>query len=366
MIRVLHTGDLHLDTPFAGLAPAKARLRRKEQRELLERLRALVEERQIDVVLIAGDVFDSDHVFYETTHMLADVLGRMPAKVFIAPGNHDPYSDYSPYAAIQWPENVHLFRSEGMERVELPELHAVVYGTAFTSKYRDNSPLEHFKAGYDEDMTRLMVLHGDLSPARGRYGSVTPEQIGATGMDYVALGHIHRFTEVWKQQDTAFAYCGCPEGRGFDECGEKGVLIGTVERGRADMAFLPICRRRYEEVTLDVTGQDAAQLLSAASVSVTGDDIYRFHLTGEREGGPLRTQALSAMLANKYFDVQVLDETTPATDLWARAEEDTLTGLFLRKMRDRIELAESPEERAELERAARFGLAALEGREEPR
>ena len=366
MIRVLHTGDLHLDSPFGGLAPAKAKLRRQEQRELLERLRKLVEERQIDVVLIAGDLFDSDHVYYETTHMLADVLGQMPAKVFIAPGNHDPYSDYSPYASVKWPENVHVFHSEGMERVELPELHAVVYGSAFTSKYRDNSPLEHFKADYDEDMTRLMVVHGDLSPAQGRYGSLTAEQIGATGMDYVALGHIHSFTEVWKQQNTAFAYCGCPEGRGFDEQGEKGVLIGTVERGKAEMEFLPVCRRRYEEVTLDVTGQDAGQLLSVASASATGDDIYRFRMVGEREGEPLRTQALAAMLARKYFDVQVIDETTPVTDLWARADEDTLTGLFLRNMRARVELAESPEERAQLERAARFGLAALEGREEPR
>ncbi len=365
MIRVLHTGDLHLDSPFGGMTPAKAKLRRQEQRELLERLNRLVTERQIDVVLIAGDLFDSDHAFYETTHLLADVLGKIPARIFIAPGNHDPYSEYSPYASIHWPENVHVFHSEGMERVELPELHAVVYGTAFTSKYRDNSPLEQFKAGYDEDMTRLMVLHGDLSPAKSRYGSVTPEQIGNTGMDYVALGHIHRFTEVWKQQDTAFAYCGCPEGRGFDECGEKGVLIGTVERGKAEMSFLPICRRRYEEVTLDVTGKDAAQLLSAASASATGNDIYRFHMVGEREGEPLHTQALAAMLASKYFDVQVVDETTPATDLWARADEDTLTGLFLRNMRDRIALAESKEEKSQLERAARFGLAALEGREEP-
>ena len=145
MIRVLHTGDLHLDSPFRGLSAEKAQTRREEQRGLLDKVAALAEERGVDVVLIAGDLFDGDGVYYETTRMLAEVFGRMKARIFIAPGNHDPYSDFSPYASVRWPDNVHIFHSDYFERVELPELNAVVYGNAFTSKYRDTSPLEHFK-----------------------------------------------------------------------------------------------------------------------------------------------------------------------------------------------------------------------------
>lgn len=365
MIRVIHTGDLHLDSPFRGLPAEKARQRREEQRGLLERLAALCQEREADVVLIAGDLFDGDGVYYETTRMLADVFGGMKAKIFIAPGNHDPYSDYSPYSSVRWPDNVHVFHSEYFERVELPELGAVVYGTAFTSKYRDHCPLEHFKGDYDEGLTRLMVLHGDLSAPKSRYGALTGDQLGETGMDYIALGHIHQFTQVWQKEGTAYAYCGCPEGRGFDETGDKGVLAGTVAPGEVQMEFVPLCQRRYWDIPVDVTGKDPAAALLEAIPLGSGQDICRFRLVGERKEDALNLGNLYAQVEKKFFDVQLQDATRLETGLWDRLGEDNLTGLFLRNIKTRMEQA-SPEELPLLERAARFGLCALEGREEPR
>ena len=365
MIRVLHTGDLHLDSPFRGLSAEKAQTRREEQRGLLDKIAALTEERGIDVVLIAGDLFDGDGVYYETTRMLAEVFGRMKARIFIAPGNHDPYSDFSPYASVRWPDHVHIFHSDYFERVELPELNAVVYGNAFTSKYRDTSPLEHFKPDYDEGLTRLMVFHGDLNAVKSRYGAVTAEQIAATGMDYAALGHVHSFTEVWSKEGTSWAYCGCPEGRGFDETGDKGVLVGTVEPNKAAMEFVPICARRYQEVLVDVTGKEPAAAILDAIPAGSGQDIYRFRLTGERKDTELDLRALNALVEKKFFDASVMDNTLLEIGLWDRLEEDNLTGLFLRNMKKRMENA-APEDLATLERAAWFGLSALEGREEPR
>lgn len=367
MIRILHTGDLHLDSPFRALPAEKARRRRAEQRELLDRLAALAEERRADVVLIAGDLFDGDGVYYETTRMLSDTFGGMKAKIFIAPGNHDPYSDHSPYATARWPDNVHIFRSEYFERVELPDLGAAVYGAAFTSKYKDASPLEHFKADYDEGLTRLMVVHGDLAAgqSRSRYGPLTAEQLAATGVDYVALGHIHQRTEVSGSGRTAWAYCGCPEGRGFDETGDKGVLAGEVAPGEVRMEFVPLCKRRYWDIPVDVTGVDPAAALLRALPAGAGADICRFRLVGERKEEGLNQAALYALLGNKCYEVQIQDATRLETGLWDRLEEDNLTGLFLRNMKARMDQA-APEELPLLERAARFGLCALEGREEPR
>ncbi len=365
MIRILHTGDLHLDTAFHGLSSEQARERRSEQRKLLERMRLLVEERNINVVLIAGDLFDSDSVYYETTHMLADELGRMKAHVFIAPGNHDPYSEFSPYLGVAWPENVHLFQSDYFERVELPELGAVVYGTAFTSKYRDDAPLERFKADYDDNLVRLMVLHGDVTTGRSRYGAIRPDDLGRTGMDYVALGHIHQGGTVQKTGETCYAYCGCPEGRGFDETGDKGVIVAEVERGSVRAEFVPICGRRYEEVTVQVDGKEAGLALLQALPQNAASDIYRFRLVGERAGDRPDPAVLERKVKNRFYSVQVIDETVPVQDLWEREDEDSLTGLFLRQMRDRMNHASS-EEMPILERAVRYGLAALEGREEPR
>ena len=210
-----------------------------------------------------------------------------------------------------------------------------------------------------------MLLHGDLGAARSRYGAVTEAAIAATGMDYVALGHVHRHQGFGRKGNTSYAYCGCPEGRGFDETGEKGVILGEIAPGEVKLEFVPVCRRRYEELSLDVTGREPESVLLDAVPADSTQHIYRFRLTGERAGEAPDTRALAALLADRFFDVQVADDTVPAMDLWERLEEDTLTGLFLRNMKKRLENA-APEERVLLERAARFGLAALEGREEPR
>ena len=81
----------------------------------------------VDLVLLAGDLFDSDTTYRETLEALSEALGAMQARVFIAPGNHDPYSAKSPYATLSWPENVHVFTSKTVERVELPELQCAVH-----------------------------------------------------------------------------------------------------------------------------------------------------------------------------------------------------------------------------------------------
>ena len=101
--------------------------------------------------------------------------------------------------------------------------------------------------------------------------------------------------------------------------------------------------------------------------TITGLDAqgHRFRFVGERREESLNLGYLSARVEKKFFDVQLQDATRLETGLWDRLEEDNLTGLFLRNLKTRMEQA-SPEELPLLERAARFGLCALEGREEPR
>ncbi len=136
MLRFLHAADFHLDSPFRSLAAEQAVARRRESRELLERLARHAARVQADVVLLSGDLFDSDNAYRETAEALARALGSIPAPVFLAPGNHDWYGPGSPYAALDWPENVHIFRTGAVESVELPELNTVVHGAAFTARSR--------------------------------------------------------------------------------------------------------------------------------------------------------------------------------------------------------------------------------------
>ena len=140
MLKIIHGADFHLDSPFSGLSPDQAARRRGEQRELLDRLAALAREKGADLVLLAGDLLDSERVYRETARALRSALGDIPCPVYIAPGNHDFYSPRSVWAALDWPENVHIFNSSALERVEMPEY--TLWGRAFTDAHQDACPLE--------------------------------------------------------------------------------------------------------------------------------------------------------------------------------------------------------------------------------
>ena len=230
-IKLLHAADLHLDSPFEGLSAGKAAIRRKEQRQLLGAMAALAVEEQVDLVLLSGDLLDSDKPYYETGEELVRTLRSIPAPVFIAPGNHDFYSPSSPYARLRFSENVHIFTENSIQFVTLPELGARVYGAAFTEPH-SGGLLKSFHAREEEGFLNLLCIHGDLDGAEGQYDPITEAELAESGMDYVALGHIHKASGLKKIGDTWYSWPGCPEGRGFDETGEKTVSI--VELSEVD------------------------------------------------------------------------------------------------------------------------------------
>lgn len=360
-MRVLHAADFHLDSAFVSCGAERARLLRREARALPGRLEDYVNQNHVDLVLLAGDLFDSNEVYRDTLEELAAALGGMDARVFIAPGNHDFWSAASPYAAVAWPENVHIFRSREMEGVVLPELSCTVWGAAFTDAAQERSLLAGFTAP-DDGTAQLMVLHAEVDGADPRYDPVTREEIAASGLDYLALGHRHACSGVLRAGRTAYAYSGCIAGRGFDETGEKGFLTGTVERGRAELSFVPFARRRYGTLRVDVTDASPAEAVRRALPEDTARDLFRIVLTGETDERGVDVSALTERFAPEFFALEMRDETRMRQDVWARAAEDSLRGLFLRELRKRYDAA-AEEDRPGIERAARFGLAALDGRE---
>ena len=357
MLKIIHGADFHLDSPFSGLTPKRAAQRRGEQRELLERLAELARKKGAGLVLLAGDLLDSERVFPETALALSKALASIPCPVFIAPGNHDPYTDRSIWTALNWPDNVHIFRSHDLERVDLPG--CTLWGRAFTGAHQETSPLEGLAVPGDGKL-HLAVLHGCVGERNG-YGPISPAEIAASGLDYLALGHIHQGSGLNKEGNTFWAYPGCPEGRGFDELGDKGVLYVEAEPGQVKSQFVSLAKRRYEIITADITGPAGplAAILEALP-GRTSDLICRLILTGEGPAPDLVN--LEQTLAPEFYGLTLVDRTRLPRDLWARREEDTLTGLFLRTMWEKCQA--EPDNQA-LQLAARYGLAALEGGEAP-
>ena len=357
-MQLIHAADLHLDSSFGALPGEKARRRRQESREVLERLERLAQQTQAEAVLLSGDLFDGKKIYRETEEALLRCLSRIRARVFIAPGNHDPYQEGSPYARLEWPENVHIFRSASMESVDCGTF--VVHGAAFL---QENSPalLKGFSAPEDGKI-HLMVLHGDVENKESPYDPITRQEIAASGLSYLALGHIHQFSGMQTAGKTAYAYPGCPEGRGFDELGEKGVLTVRLEDGRAEGKFVPLCRRCYEILRVDVTGQEPLAAIRRSLPEQYAADLYRIVLTGQTEAISL-TQ-LDNSLQEEFFYLELQDETQLPRDIWERAGEDSLRGLFLQEMRRRYAAAEEdPQQQRLVLEAVRFTLAAMEHRD---
>ena len=363
MFRFLHAADLHLDSPFAALPADRAALRRQESRQLPDRLADYVNSHDIRLVLLAGDLFEGADPYRETEEHLAAALGRMEAEVFIAPGNHDWYGPGCPWVRRAWPENVHIFRESRLTEAEVPALNLVVHGAAFTGAEQPESLLAGFTAPADGRL-HFGLLHGELDGPEARYDPIRREEAAASGLAYLALGHVHRRTEPLRLGQTVCAWPGCPEGRGFDELGEKGFYQGTAaEDGTVSLAFVPFARHRYEILTVDVSGVDPRAAVEAALPPDTAGDLYRIVLTGETGEDGAGAAAIQAALEGRFDTLEVRDETCVSEDIWRRAGEDSLRGLFLRELSARREAARTEEERAEVERAARFGLAALDHRD---
>lgn len=353
MIKIIHAADLHLDSPFEALGE-RALMRRREQRELLFAIAELAREKQADMLLLAGDLLDSASAYAETMEALSSAFGSLDCPVFIAPGNHDCICPGSPYTRAGIPGNIRIF-SGGWESVELPEKGVRIYGAGYTDIICPPL-LRSFHAPREEGRINIGLLHGDLGAVESRYCPITPEEVAASGLDYLALGHQHTYSGLLRFGDSVCAYPGCPEGRGFDECGEKGVLYIELDSGDIRGEFIPLARRHYEIIELDIS--EGLPPMPAGREN----DIVRIILKGESERAP-DLSAIARQWESSFFALQLRDRSTLRRELWEGSAQDSLKGLFLRKMREKYDNAQSETERQKIIQALRWGLAALEGGE---
>ena len=359
-MRILHAADLHLDSAFAGLAEEKAALLRQESRDILRRMVDWANDHAVDVMLLSGDLFDSDRMYSQTARTLAQALARFRGRIFVSPGNHDFYAPGSGYDAVDWPENVHIFTSRRPQTVLLRSLNASVTGAACTAA-EEWEPFDGASFSGGDAPIRLGVLHGEVTRGESKYRAIPPAEIEKTNLTYLALGHVHRCAGVQRAGNTAYAYPGCLPGRGFDETGDKGFLYGEITPEKVELEFIPFAPRRYQSVTADITDRDPADAVRQALDPDCGQDICRVLLTGSRREN-FSLSALTSELSGLCAALELTDETYPEEDVWARCGEDSLRGLFLQNLRARYDGADEDEKR-QLLQAARFGLAALDNRD---
>lgn len=343
-MKILHTADWHLDAPLQGHGEQL----RRALAEIPRQVQELVKQEACDLVLLAGDVFDGAYTPH-TYQCVYQALKDMEVPVFVAPGNHDFGSPESPWNRELWPENVHIFKSQQVESVDLESLDCRVYGAGFAGM--DCPPLlENFQAGSDRRYA-VGIFHGDPTQTHSPYNPITTAQVFASNLDYLALGHIHK-ADSFVSGKTLCAWPGCPMGRGYDEQGEKGVYIVTLE-DIAKIAFRPLNTPRFYDL------QAEPDRLGQVLPPVGNENYYRVTLVGSCEAPDLA--ALQSQYA-QFPNLVLRDKTTRPVDVWGALGEDSFEGVYFGLLKQAFDASEG-EEKEEILLSAELSRRLLEGQE---
>ena len=155
-LRFLHCSDIHLDTPFVGLTAEKSEERRRALRTSFLRMMQYVRDSKINVVLMSGDIFDTEYATNTTAEVLIREFKNCPDTVFIiSPGQHDYYNGNPIYSSGRLPDNCFVFSSDKLSRFDFEEYNVTVYGWAFMDASLRENPL--FERQVD-DASRVNIV----------------------------------------------------------------------------------------------------------------------------------------------------------------------------------------------------------------
>ncbi len=359
-IKILHCADVHIGAADSFLGK-DAEKRRFETLVTFENIMDLAVNQNVDLVAISGDLFDSERVDSAFSKPVINKIASLaPIRVVYCAGNHDPLNSDSPFSAEDLPDNLYVL--PGVDSFfSFEDIKTRVYGRSFTSTHLKGE--EEFSiSDISNDYINIMVQHGELKgDLNSDYNAITPRFIKKSGMDYIALGHVHKRTPLGKIEDTSFAYCGCPEGQGFDELDEKGVYLAKVGKNGTNLEFISVSKRQHIHEKIDITDIEdiSSHIINILSTKYQNhaDNLYKIELTGIiEEDFSLNISELSARLSNSLYFVKLKDSTEYKIDYELLSKEASLKGVFVKNMLSKIK--ESPENK-NLKTALKLGIKAF-------
>lgn len=352
-MKIIHCSDLHLDSKMeTHLSRKQAQDRNTEICGTFSALVDYAKAQEVSLVLIAGDLFDSQRIRSTTVSFVLDVIAQAPDIDFLyLKGNHDENAD--PLSGIDLPKNLKLFSDQwtcySYDNV-------TVTGVELTG---ENCLSIYDSLALDSQNTNIVMLHGQESTQPGKDLICLPRLKGRH-IHYLALGHLHSYQENPLDHSGRYCYCGCLEGRGFDECGPKGFVLLEVSDRKIRSEFIPFAKRTLHEIPVDITGKDTiGQLrgaLSLAAADIPATDLVKFTLRGSYT---METQKdipfLTQLLKEQFYFVRIKDESKLAIEKESYENDASLKGEFIRTVMN----APLPEE--DKEKIIRAGLLALAG-----
>ncbi|AKT43323.1 metallophosphoesterase family protein [Chondromyces crocatus] len=356
-LKIVHAADLHIDSPLRGLERyegAPVAQIRGATRRAFENLIGLCLAEEVDLLLLAGDIYDGDWRDYNTGLFFAAQLSRLRSagvRVIMVRGNHDAQSQITRH--LELPEHVRVLDHQAPERIVDERLGVAVVGQSFPTR----AVTDDLAAAYPDALPGLFnigLLHTALGGREGHenYAPCTLGTLLGRGYQYWALGHIHAREVV--NADPLVVFPGNLQGRHAREAGEKGATLLTVEGGRVtSMVHRPLDVVRWQVCEVDVSGAqsglDAVDLAReqleqalaeaggravAARVVLRGKTRAHAELHGKLEQWTQQLRAAANDAGGEGLWVeQVRLKTWAPVDAVALGERDDAIGQLARSLR---------------------------------
>ncbi len=357
-MKFIHCADLHLDSKIDELPLAKSRQRREEILLSFERLIAFAVDNKVTAVIIAGDMFDTSKISSKTKGTVIHAIKSHPNIDFLyLSGNHDESNFIADLEEV--PENLKIF---GNEWAYFNYGDTVITGVVFDGK---NNNLIYDTLSLLPEKKNVVVLHGQVAGYKSNENAeiISVPKLKDKNIDYLALGHIHSFSEGVIDNRGKYVYCGCLNGRGFDELGEKGfVLIDTDGRG-VSYDFVPFSDRQLYDFEYDVTGKDnwfavKEEIISTVKGNYAKSSLIKVVIKGKHDAEfEVDKNGLALRLNENFFFAKVYDRTELEINIEDYATDKSVKGEFIRCV---FESDLSPEMKS---RVIMCGLSALKGEE---
>ena len=358
-MKFVHIADMHFDTSFTTLTN-KANLgdvRRLDQRKAFNKVIDYIKENKIPYLFIAGDFYEHEYIRLSTIEYINNLFTEIPdTQIFISPGNHDPYIKDSFYNKFYWNENVHIFDAK-LSVFEQEEVD--IYGYGFDDFYYTNCDLESTELK-NEDKINILVAHGTLNASNTlekQYNPISEKMLEDKGFDYVALGHIHKLDYNTKPNQR-IVYPGSIVSLGFDELGEHGMIVGEVDKNKIELEFVPIDDKEFIIKEIDVTDiLDLDELATNINgIEFSENKYYKISLIGRRNF-EIDLYKLNKLIINGNI-IKIKDYTKLNYDLEKLSKENTLKGLFVKEILQKMD--ENPDDEEILQNALDIGFEILD------
>jgi DNA repair exonuclease SbcCD nuclease subunit len=393
MLRIVHTADVHLGARHDDLGDQASAQRERQFVAFVAAVDLAIGEKA-DLFLIAGDLFDSNVQPRRSVDRVAAQLKRLAdarVRTVIIPGTHDCYDRASIYRAFDLKalsggapdDDFVTVLTPDRPSIHLPACDVIVYGPVFATKRAPHSPLDDIDVAGDQRTASWHVgmVHGSIAiPGKTERDEVviTTDEIAASGLDYLALGHWHSAQQA-KAGGVPYAYAGAPEAVALDQDRAGKVLLVELDETTSGRAIhvqeRQVGRTAFRKDELDATTvASQPALIDTLGRAGSPDLVLDVRVVGVRPDDlDLDTDEIEAALAPLFLKVRVRDASTPALTEGSLPSPDTIAGAFIRDLEARIaELEAAPGtdpgtpvggEAAELRDALRLGRLLLSGHE---